>query len=202
MVMYGNELLGGFFNATEGVTQTTVSGQQPVQAPRAYSTPCLIAKDSELEPDRLVQLLPQHADGADRLHVLGPQATRQASAARSIRIPTGASMPSGQSPLSTMSRLGKHSQSYSTSLTLKRFSFSGSYGKADGISILTATGLDAGLDDDPDLTPLQPIVFNGKSYSFGGITTRSAGWFSPQLTRSPGAILWPTPPVPTTQLRN
>jgi hypothetical protein len=63
------------------------------------------------------------------------------------------------------------SQSYSTSLSLRHFSVSGSYAKATGTSFLTATGLTPITNPGPVLSPLDEIVFNGKSYSFGMSTT-------------------------------
>jgi hypothetical protein len=61
-------------------------------------------------------------------------------------------------------------QSYSTSLSLKRFSVSGSVGKADGTSILTPSGLVPISNPTPGIPLFQEIVFNGKSYSFGSST--------------------------------
>ena len=62
------------------------------------------------------------------------------------------------------------SQNYSTSLSLKRFSVSGSFGKSDGTSILTPTGLTPITSPTPVTTPFPQIVFNAKAYSFGAST--------------------------------
>src|SRR5262249_28005082 len=51
----------------------------------------------------------------------------------------------------------------------------GSYAKADGISILTSTGLTPITNPTPIVTPLEAIVFNGKSYAFGASITPKYG---------------------------
>jgi hypothetical protein len=77
---------------------------------------------------------------------------------------------------------GSLNQSYSTALSLKKFSVSGAYSKADGTSILTPTGLVPVSTPVPIVTPGQLIMFGGKSYSFAASTTPirgltlSAGW--------------------------
>ena len=65
-------------------------------------------------------------------------------------------------------------QSYSSSLSMKRFSVSGGYTKADGTSFLTPTGLTP-ISNPALVTPLDTIIFNGKSYSFGASTTPLLG---------------------------
>ena len=87
-----------------------------------------------------------------------------------------------KSTFNNVSGSGNFSQSYSTALSLKKFSVSGTYAKADGTSILTPTGLVPVSAPVPIVTPGQLIMFGGKSYSFSaGATpirglTLSAGW--------------------------
>jgi hypothetical protein len=59
-----------------------------------------------------------------------------------------------------------HSASYSTSLSSRHFTFTGSYSKASGQSILTTAGL-VTLPPTPGITGSNLILFNGDSYGGG-----------------------------------
>jgi len=66
-------------------------------------------------------------------------------------------------------------QNYSSSISLRHFALSGSFGKSDGTSLLTPTGLTPVSNPIPVNSPLEEIVFNGKYYSFGASTTPRRG---------------------------
>ena len=59
------------------------------------------------------------------------------------------------------------SQSYSTSLSLPRFSINGSYSESSGNALLTSTGLVATPVPLPVINPAAVVLYNGKSYSVG-----------------------------------
>jgi hypothetical protein len=59
------------------------------------------------------------------------------------------------------------SQSYSTSLSVRRFSVNGSYSNSSGNSLLTPTGLVTTPIPLPVVNPAAVVLFNGKSYSGG-----------------------------------
>ena len=61
---------------------------------------------------------------------------------------------------------GNHSASYSTSLSSRRFTLTGSYSKANGQSILTSAGL-VSLPPTPGIPGSDLILFNGDSYGGG-----------------------------------
>ena len=61
-----------------------------------------------------------------------------------------------------------HSESYSTSLALRRVALSGNYTKAAGQSLLTSTGIQP-IQPTPGLPAVGLIVYNGTSYS-GSVT--------------------------------
>jgi len=63
---------------------------------------------------------------------------------------------------------GNHSQSYSTSLSLPRFTVTGNYTQANGDSILTSTGL-VTIPPTPGVPLTNLIVYGGNSYG-GGIS--------------------------------
>ena len=59
------------------------------------------------------------------------------------------------------------SQSYSTSLSLPRFSINGSYSESSGNALLTSTGLVTTPIPLPVMPPAAVVLYNGKSYSVG-----------------------------------
>jgi hypothetical protein len=63
-----------------------------------------------------------------------------------------------------------HSENFSSAVGSRKFSVSGSFGRTNGISVLTSNGLVAGTAGIPlDLvSPDQIVTYNGKSYGAGG----------------------------------
>jgi len=59
-----------------------------------------------------------------------------------------------------------HSESFSTSLALRRISFNANYVQSTGNSVLTSTGIQP-IPPTPGLLPQGLIVYNGKSYGAG-----------------------------------
>jgi len=59
------------------------------------------------------------------------------------------------------------SQSYSTSLSLFRFSLNGTYSTSSGNALLTSTGLVSTPVPLPVVNPAAVVLYNGRSYSAG-----------------------------------
>jgi hypothetical protein len=59
------------------------------------------------------------------------------------------------------------SQSYSTSLSLPRFSINGAYSTSSGNALLTSTGLVATPVPLPAISPTAVVLYSGRSYSVG-----------------------------------
>ncbi len=171
-VIYGADLLGGYFNASAAVTQTQIMGVnggahslgqfETVSYSRKYQNWTLNSSFNYSHNTQTV-LIGYTASGYGYSAGIGRRIGAYSFwSVNAVETKSKFSNSSGSENLS---------QSYSTSLTLKRFSMSGSYAKADGNSLLTPTGLTPVTTPIPVLTPAQEIVFGGKSYSFGASTT-------------------------------
>lgn len=175
MVTYGNTLLGGFLNATGGVTETTLSLSTRSSSLGELGTVSYTRKvegwnvNGSFSYSRNTQTVligytsSGHAYSAGIGRKLSPHSYWSVNA---IEAKTTFNDSSGSSSFS---------QSYTTAISLNHFSLSGSYSKADGTSILTPTGLAPVSNPTPIPTPLQAILFNGKSYSFGASTSPRYG---------------------------
>lgn len=87
------------------------------------------------------------------------------------------------------------SQSYSTSLNIRKFGISANYSKSDGNALLASTGLVATPVPVPVLNPAAVVVFKGTSYGFGlgaspvrGLTI--SGSFAKALSDTASAVNW------------
>ena len=193
MVSYGSALLGGFFNATGGVTQTSVD---------VANNPSTMGYFGTLTYMRRVQRWNlsgslNYTRNTETVLVGYTNSGYGYSAGIGRNIGTyshwSANVSASKSTFNNVAGSGNLNQSYSTSLSLKRFSFSGAYSKADGTSILTPTGLVPVSGPVPIVTPGQLIMFGGKSYSFGAATTPirgltiSGGWSKANSNTAEGA---------------
>jgi len=165
MVTYGNDFLGGFINATSGVTETSVNVStgssflgffDSVSYQRQFAG-WNVTGSFNYTRDTQTVLIGYTTSGQGYSFGLG----RKLSSYSFVSLNAVAS----KSTFNNVAGSGNNTQSYSASWSLKRCSFSGSYGKADGTSILTPTGLS------PVTTPTAgsplAVIFGGKSYSFG-----------------------------------
>jgi hypothetical protein len=169
-VTYGADLLGGFFNASASLTETQVQSAYDSHSLGQFETASYSRRfqgwtmNGALNYSHNTQtvLIGYTASGYGYSggigRKFGPYSFWSVNA---VGTKTKFSNSLGSENLS---------QSYSTSLTLRRFSMSGSYGKADGTSILTPTGLTPVTNPVPIVTPAELILFGGKSYSFGAST--------------------------------
>ena len=71
-----------------------------------------------------------------------------------------------RSGLTNQAGTDNHSESYSTSISSRRFTVTGNYTKANGQSILTSAGL-VSLPPTPGMPASNLILFNGDSYGGG-----------------------------------
>ncbi len=174
MVTYGNELFGGYINATTGVTQNTVNVNT------GSSSLGLFDNVSYQRNVKQWNVTTSFSYTRNTQTVLIGYTTSgygySGGIGRKINAYTYWSFNAAgaKSTFNNIAGSGNNNQSFSTSLTLRHFGFSGSYGKADGNSILTATGL-VPVSSTPIPTPFPAVFFNGKSYSFGASATLRRG---------------------------
>ena len=171
MVTYGNEFKRGFLTLTGGATQTSVIGFSSVDSRGFFGNASYTRKI-----DRWSFSGSGNYSRNNQTAYIGYTSSGygySVGVGRKIHTSSYWSFNASQtrSTFNNTSGGNNFNQSYSTALSLRHFSVSGSYGKADGTSILTATGLTPISSPTPDLSPFQEIVFNGKSYAFGMSTT-------------------------------
>ncbi len=175
MVTYGNDLLGGFLNATAGITQTfenqtrgsTSQGQfETVSYQRSVRSWNVTGSGSYTRNTQTV-LIGYTSSGYGFSAGLG----RKVSAYSYWSV----NAVDTKTNYNNIPNSGSSAQSYSTAFSVRRFSLSGSYAKSDGISILTPTGLVPVTTPTPIATSLQTVAFGGHSYSFGAGTTPMRG---------------------------
>ena len=174
MITYGNDFLGGYINATSGVTQTTVNVNTGASSLGLFDNASYqrnvkqwnLTGSFNYTRNTQTMFIGYTTSGYGYSSGLG----------RKINAYTywSANAVMSKSMFNNVAGSGNNSQSYSTSLTLKRMSFSGSYGKADGTSILTATGL-VPVSSTPIIPALPAVFFNGHSYSFSASATPMRG---------------------------
>jgi hypothetical protein len=173
-VSYSNTLLGGAFNGVLGLTRTSINTTHQsllglngsvnythqiqrwtVQGGFGYSQ------------DAQTLLIAYTTSGYNYSGSLGRRIGRRSYWAAYV---SGArSLLTGQPGTANSSR------SYSTSLSLPRFSIEGAYSEASGNALLTSTGLVTTPIPLPVVTPAAVVFYNGKAYSggFGAHPTRA-----------------------------
>ena len=174
MVNYNNELLGGFLNATVNISQTSVNFNQGTSSSGLTNIVSYNRKVHEwhlngsFNYSRNTQtvLVGYTSSG----YGFGASLGRRLSQYSYFSINA-----SGMKSTFGNAGFDNSNQSYSASVSLRLFSVSGSYSKASGISILTAGGLTPISNPLPLVLPLQSLLFDGKTYSFGASTTPIRG---------------------------
>ena len=175
MASYGNDLLGGFLNATGGVTQNSVDTANSPRTLGFFETVSYLRRiqrwnlsgSANYTRNTQTVLVGYTTTGYGYSAGIGRNIgtyshwSFNASGSKSI--------------FNNVAGSGSFNQSYSTALSLKRFSISGAYARADGTSILTPTGLTSVAVPLPIVSPGQLVLFGGKSYSLGAATTPIRG---------------------------
>lgn len=175
MVSYGNSLLGGFFNATTGVTQTSVD---VADSPTTLGLFEIVSYTRKVQRWNLSGSF-NYSRNTQTVLIAYTSSGYGYSAGIGRKIGSyshwSATANVSKSSFNNVSGSESSNQSYSTAFSMKRFSVSGSYAKANGTSILTPTGLALVLVPVPIVSPAQVILFGGKSYSVGASTTPIRG---------------------------
>jgi len=173
MGTYSNDLLGGFINATAGVTQTELSAANSSSSLGLFGNLSYTRKVGNWSfsgggnYSRNTQTVLIGVTSSGHGYSAGIGRKFAAYSYWSFNF-VGTKL-----NFNDVAGSGTFAQSYSTSISLKRFSLSASYGKSDGTSFLTPTGLAPVTNPVP--LPLQSILFGGKSFSFGASTTPIRG---------------------------
>lgn len=164
--MYSNALLGGAFNGVLGVTQTFVNTSRE-------SALGLNASANYTHRINRWQLSGGFSYAQDVQTLLIAYTTSgytySGSVGRRLRRKSfwQATAGGGRSLLTDQPGSANSNQTYSTSLSLPRFSMSGSYWSSSGNALLTSTGLVTNPLPLPVVNPASVVFFNGKSYSAG-----------------------------------
>jgi hypothetical protein len=167
-VMYSNSLLGGYFTAVAGVTRTWLSGSTQYHATTGTNDSITYTRKVAgwnvngafgYSQDVETVLIAYTSSGFNYTGGIGRKLSRHTY--------WGAYAAGSKSLLTDEPGSSNSSRSYSTTLSLYRFSVSGSYGKANGNALLTPTGLVSTPVPVPILNPASVVLFNGTSYSAG-----------------------------------
>lgn len=173
MANYGNDFLGGFINATSSVTETTMSlssGSHSIGFTDTLSYNRRFGKwnitgSGDYSRDNQTVFIGYTTSGYGYSANVGRKMTAHSYFSVATTETKSTYTGSGNS--------NSDSQSYTGSLTLHNFGATGSYGKANGLSVLTPTGLVS--ISGPVVTPFPTVFFNGKSYAGGASYTPSRG---------------------------
>jgi hypothetical protein len=172
---YGNDFLGGFINETVGVTQTSVD---TVDSPSTLGFFDSLSYTHRIQRWNLSGSF-NYSRNTQTVLIGYTTSGYGYSGAIGRRIGTyshwSLNASGSKSNFNNINGSGSFSQGYSTGLSLKRVSFSGSYSRVSGTSIITPTGLTEVTVPLPIFSPAQVILFGGKSYSFSAATTPVRG---------------------------
>jgi len=163
---YTNTLLGGSFTGVLGVTRTSLDTTHQstlgVNASVNYQHRIHrwnVAGGFSYSQGTQTALIAYTASGYSYSGNLGRRIGRRSY--------WGAYASGARSLLTDQPGSANSSQSYSTSLSVARFSLSGSYSVSSGNALLTSTGLVATPVPLPVVNPADVVLFNGRSYSAG-----------------------------------
>jgi len=162
MLTYGNSLLGGFLNATTGVTQTSTD---------LPNSPSTLGFFENVSYTRQIQKWSLSAAGNFTRNTQTVLVSSTSSGygytlgiGRKIGTYSHWSLNAGgtKSTFSGLSGASNLTQSYSTGLSLRRISLAATYARTSGTSIFTPTGLVP--VPVPIVNPAQAVLLQGTSY--------------------------------------
>jgi hypothetical protein len=163
---YSNLLLGGSFNGMLGVTRTSIDTTHQsllgLNSSLNYTHQIqrwTVAGGFSYSQDTQTVLIAYTTSGYNYSGTLGRRIRRRAY--------WGAYVSGAKSLLTGLPGSANSSQSYSTSLSLPRFSINGSFSQSSGNALLTSMGLVPTPVPFPTVNPAAVVLFNGKSYSAG-----------------------------------
>lgn len=165
-VSYSNFLMGGFLNATAGVSRTSINTSDQsllgvngminyARSFKKWSASGMIRYAENMQ----TALIAYTTTGYGYSGTLTRQFARKSHWA--------ASASGSRTTLNNDSGSGTFAQNYSTSLSVKWIGLSGSYSKSNGNSILTSSGLQPVSVLLPVLAPSSVILYGGHAYSAG-----------------------------------
>jgi len=164
--IYSNTLLGGSFNGVLGLTWTSIDTTHQsllgLNGSINYTHQIhrwTVAGGFGYSQDAQTVLIAYTTSGYFYSGSLGHRIGRRSY--------WGAYVNGARSMLTDQPGSTTSSQSYSTSLSLSRFSLSGSYTDSSGNALLTSTGLVATPVPLPVINPAAVVFYSGKSYSAG-----------------------------------
>jgi len=166
MASYSNTLLGGTFNGVLGVTHTTINtydeGLTGLNLSANYSHQIerwSVAGSFSYSQDAQTALIAYTTSG----YTFGGSVGRRIGR-RSF---WGASASGAHSLLTNLPNSANSSESYSSTLSVSRFNFSGTYSRSSGNALLTPYGLVPTPIPLPLVTPEDVVFYRGNSYSVG-----------------------------------
>jgi hypothetical protein len=167
---YGNTLFRGFVTLSGGATQTSMSSLNSVDSHGWFGNASYLRKLDRWSFSGSVNYTRNNQTAFIGYTSSGYGYT--AAIGRKFHIYSyWSANASGSKSTFNVGGSDNSAETYSTALSLRHFSVSGSYGKANGVSILTAGGLTPITNPGVGLSPLDEIVFNARTYSFGMSTT-------------------------------
>ena len=169
LVNYANDFLGGFFNVTVGLSQTSVDFATHSSSNGYLGNVSYTRKYQKWNVNGALN----YSHNTQTLLIGYTSSGHGYSLGLGRKVGTQSywslNASGTKSNFSGTTASDNFAQSYGASLSMRRMSVSGSYAKAHGTSFLTPNGLTPISNPAPGL--LESIVFNGKSYSFGASTT-------------------------------
>ena len=163
---YSNTLLGGSFNGVVGVTRTSIDTTHQsllgLNSSVNYTHQIhrwTVAGGLGYSQDAQTLLIAYTTSGYNYSGSLGRRIRRRSY--------WGAYVSGARSLLTNQPGSANSSHSYTTSLSLARFSINGSYSESSGNALLTSMGLVATPLPLPVITPAAVVFYNGRSYSVG-----------------------------------
>jgi hypothetical protein len=163
---YSNTLFGGAFNGVLGVTRTSINttheGLLGLNGSVNYTHQIhswTVAGGFGYSQDAQTVLIAYTTSGYNYSGSLGRRIGRKSY--------WGAYVSGAKTLLTNLPGSANSSHSYTTSLSLPRFSLSGSYSDSSGNALLTSTGLVPTPIPLPVITPGAVVFYNGKAYSVG-----------------------------------
>ena len=167
-VMYSNALLGGYVTLTGGVTRTWLTGGIQYHATTGTNDSMTYTRRVGkwnvngafgYSQDVQTVLIAYTSSGFNYTGGIGRKLSRHTY--------WGAYAAGAKSLLTEVPGSANASQSYTTTLSLYKFSVSGSYAKSNGNALITPTGLVTTPVPVPILNPSSVVLFNGTSYAAG-----------------------------------
>ncbi|MBZ5562318.1 MAG: hypothetical protein LAP13_07835 [Acidobacteriia bacterium] len=171
---YSNTVLGGSFNGVVGVTRTSINTTNQTLTGLNGSLNYIheigrwnVSGGISYSQATQTILIAYTSSGYNYTTSLGRRLGRRSY--------WGAYVSGAKSLLTDQPGTANSSHSYTTSLSLSKFSINGSYSTSNGNALLTPTGLVPTPVPLPIVNPLGVVLYNGKSYAVGVASNPTRG---------------------------